>query len=202
MARVGKDTFAKCLSTLFAEAGIKCENVAFAESLKKDLKKFLLAKSGVNPYSEEGTEKKLLRPLMVEYGRLMRELTAGQYWIEQITKKVEKNTNNNIISLITDVRYANEASWVNSHQSGTTIHLERNGIEPANQEEEIHDPQTKELCEYSIHWRNCPTALQLNHQVEKYFNVFELSSKFIRPRSDKQNQGSRQARPLPARISK
>ena len=188
VARVGKDTFADCLIDLFAEAGQKAQRVAFADALKEDLKDFLLAKTGVNPYTKDTSSKNLLRPLMVEYGRLMRSLTQGQYWIAEITEKIENNTKNNIISILSDVRYGNEAEWINQFRSGITIHLHRTGIEAANKEEASHDPYAQKASHYSINWRNCENATQLHNQVEKYFHAFEIASKFIRPTTHPQSK--------------
>lgn len=202
VAQVGKDTFTDSLIDLFKEQGQSAQRVAFADALKEDLKDFLLAKTGVNPYTKDSSSKNLLRPLMVEYGRLMRALTHGQYWIDEIKEKIENNTKNNIISILSDVRYANEAEWVNQSTSGITIHLHRSGIEAANKEEAHHDPLAQKTCHYSINWRNCENASQLHHQVEKYFHAFEISSRFIRSAISPPNQKTSQRRLVSARIGR
>lgn len=170
VARVGKDTFCLYLEQILKSHGVLVERVAFADSLKSDLKSFLLAKTGVSPYTIDETDKSLIRPLLVEYGRLMRKLTKGEYWIDQIKKRVEKNIKNNTISIVTDVRYANEANWINSLDYGLTVYLQRDGIYPANEEERINDPETQKSCSYFLRWNTYESADSIKSQTLKYLN--------------------------------
>jgi len=201
VARVGKDTFTEALIHLFATEGFEAQRVAFADALKEDINDFLLAKTGVNAYTSNTEEKALLRPMLVEYGRLMRSLTDGQYWINIVKEKIEKNTKNNIISIVSDARYKNEMEWVNSQSHSASIHLSRKGIEAANSEEEENDPQAKLSANYSIHWRNCDSEKEVINQVEKYFYGLDLPSKFIRPRVNRADSGPKKLRSTPQRIS-
>ena len=197
VARVGKDTFSNSLIHLFKREGLEAQRVAFADALKDDLNDFLLAKTGVNAYSNDEEEKILVRPLLVEYGRLMRALSNGRYWIDIVKEKIEKNTENDIISILSDVRYRNEIEWVNAQVHSATIHLSRKGIEAANSEEEENDPKAQLSANYSLNWRNCETEEAVLNQVEKYFYGFDLPSKFIRPRTDKPNSKAQKRRPAP-----
>ena len=194
VARVGKDTFTESLIKLFEAEGLTAQRVAFADALKDDINDFLLAKTGVNAYTSSTEEKILLRPLLVEYGKLMRSLTEGQYWINIVKEKIDKNTTNNIISILSDVRYRNEIEWVNSQTHSATIHLSRKGIEAANSEEEKNDPEAQLSASYSINWRNCSSDQGVLNQVEKYFYGFDLPSQFIRSRSHKPDSVSQKLR--------
>jgi hypothetical protein len=181
VARVGKDTFAAHIGKVLEKQGLVSQRVAFADVLKKDINSFLLAKSGVNAYTIDEEEKHLLRPLMVEYGRLMRALSDGEYWIKQIAQRVEKNIENNIISLITDVRYQNEASWINSLDGGISLHLFREGINPANEEEALNDPLTQKECSYSINWETVSSQKDIGKQAANYIHGLELLTEPLRP---------------------
>jgi hypothetical protein len=155
VARVGKDTFCKEIMKELKLLGINSKRVAFADALKNDLKKFLLDKSGVNVYTDDDLEKKQIRPLLVEYGKLMRELSLGLYWINKLKPSIEQNKKNKIISIITDVRYPNETDWINSMPNSLSIHMVRDGITYANEEESINDPLSKEKAKIIINWKNC-----------------------------------------------
>tara|TARA_B100001175_G_scaffold309701_2_gene311739 strand:+ start:68 stop:646 length:579 start_codon:yes stop_codon:yes gene_type:complete len=155
VARVGKDTFCKEIMKELKLLGINSKRVAFADALKNDLKKFLLDKSGVNVYTDDDLEKKQIRPLLVEYGKLMRELSLGLYWINKLKPSIEQNKKNKIISIITDVRYPNETDWINSMPNSLSIHMVRDGITYANKEESINDPLSKEKAKIIINWKNC-----------------------------------------------
>ncbi len=155
VARVGKDTFCKEIIKELKFLDIESRRVAFADALKNDLKKFLLEKSGVNVYTDDDLEKKQIRPLLVEYGKLMRELSFGLYWINKLKPIIEQNKKNKIVSIITDVRYPNETEWINSIPNSLTIHMVREGITYANKEESINDPLSKEKSKVTINWDNC-----------------------------------------------
>ena len=97
VARVGKDTLCNEMISEFKKYGIKASRLAFADQLKKDLEKFLLDKTGVNVYTDDDSNKKNIRPLLVEYGKLMRQLSDGKYWIDKLRPLVNLNISNNNI---------------------------------------------------------------------------------------------------------
>ncbi len=173
VARVGKDTFCKEIMKELKLLGINSKRVAFADALKNDLKKFLLDKSGVNVYTDDDLEKKQIRPLLVEYGKLMRELSLGLYWINKLKPSIEQNKKNKIISIITDVRYPNETDWINSMPNSLSIHMVRDGITYANEEESINDPLSKEKAKIIINWENCDLSdipkISKSHIYERIF---------------------------------
>jgi len=201
VARVGKDTFCDCLKIILKTEGIEYQRFAFADELKEDINSFLLAKTGLNAYTTSDEEKISLRPILVEYGRLMRRLTGGKYWIDRVKEKIRKNKKNNTICVISDVRYANEAKWINSLSGGITLHLDRKGIKAANIEEEENDPLTKEACIYSIQWNSeeftdLPTTQALEH-----LHATRLYKNLTRPRFNQEYSGSKSKRSLSERIS-
>ena len=182
VAKVGKDTFCADVLNLLSQQGIKCKRLAFADALKNDLQDFLLAKTGVNVYTDDPDSKELIRPLMVEYGKLMRDITKGKYWVDKVKSEVEENLKNNTTCVISDVRYPNEAQWINSINGGITVHLARNGILPANKEEVDQDPLTREKCTLSLSWSNLATDL-IQTQSLKHFNAITQHLLKNRPRA-------------------
>ena len=182
VAKVGKDTFCAHVIKLLEEKGFKSKRLAFADELKNDLKDFLLAKTGVNVYTTDPVSKESIRPLMVEYGKLMREMTKGKYWVNKVKQEVENNFKNKFISIISDVRYPNEASWINSIDGGITIHLTRNGILPANTEEAEQDPLVQKESKLLLNWPNLSEKL-IQHQSLEHLNEITQNLSENRPRT-------------------
>tara|TARA_R110000824_G_scaffold21832_3_gene80978 strand:+ start:88 stop:699 length:612 start_codon:yes stop_codon:yes gene_type:complete len=182
VARVGKDTFCESLIDILKSQGIKAQRVAFADALKQDIASLLeeklghkwVDKLGVNPYIKD---KEIIRPLYVAYGKLMRDLTQDAHWVNKVKEKVETNRKKNIISLISDVRYADEVNWINSTRGGATVYLNREGFHPINEEEVINDPLARSKCTYQVQWTtetegSTPTFLEsLRQQTLHHLNA-------------------------------
>lgn len=190
VARVGKDTFCDDIINILGSQGINAQRVAFADALKKDINDFLVDKTGVKAYIREDNGKELIRPLLVAYGELMRELTGGKHWINKIKKEVGVNINNQVLSIVSDVRYPNEASWINSTRHGVTLHLSREGIKPANREEELNDPKTQKECSFRLQWETEKSTATTEFQTLRHLNGIKLLQQFIRLRSGTKHTNS------------
>ncbi|NBO98658.1 MAG: hypothetical protein EBU90_00755 [Proteobacteria bacterium] len=181
-ALVGKDTFCSCLSMYFelkSQSKIKAKRCSIAgDVIRKDLKELILKKLGVEIDPTEYLQKTLLRPLMVEYGRYMRNQTEGRYFIETLNKN--KQFAKNFVPIIPDIRYAefekDELYWLKNEKKGILIFLERNGIKPANEFEEKNNillkqeadfvfeiPNFKDMTEYCVY---------INDKVEKVVTTY------------------------------
>jgi uncharacterized short protein YbdD (DUF466 family) len=157
-ASVGKDTLCKYLIQEFKKThDITAKRCSIAgDTIRKDLKSLVLKKSGINIENATPKEKELVRPIMVEYGRFMRNQTEGRYFIEEIEKK--KNFGANFIPIIPDIRYSeyqfDEAYWLLKERDGLLVFLERKGIKPANKFEELNNKKLKKVANMVI---NVPT---------------------------------------------
>jgi hypothetical protein len=133
-ARSGKDTASEILIN---EYGFK--RMAFADALKADLKGMIetaLETIGkdVSLYTDMlSTSKETVRPIMVEYGRIMRALYAP-YWIDRLFSDMIGTGQNRFV--ITDCRYENEAKEIRKF-GGIVIGITRPNVLPANAEEEM-----------------------------------------------------------------
>jgi len=133
-ARSGKDTAAEVLISSY---GFK--RMAFADALKADLKGMIgtaLETIGkdVSLYNEMlTTSKETVRPIMVEYGRIMRDLYAP-YWIDRLFSDMLGTEGNRFV--ITDCRYENEAKEIRKF-GGIVVGITRPDVIPANAEEEM-----------------------------------------------------------------
>ena len=125
--------------------------------LKYDNEPYLISytnipKLDINCFTENTSEKELIRPLMVEYGKLMRNKTKGRYFIDNF--KVE----NNKINIIPDIRYdeyeKDEVFWLKNEKNGFLIFLEREGIPDANETEKKNNEIIKIKSNYYLKWNN------------------------------------------------
>jgi len=152
VARCGKDTLGKHLISKLNKNSLPCINISFASALKMDLDLFLKEKLKISAFTENNTEKDLIRPLLVTYGTDVCRRIDPDFWIKRIDKKVKSSIQNKIIVIITDVRYENEAKWIKQN-GGFIIHLSRIGQKPANFQEKVNDPILKKISDYKIKWK-------------------------------------------------
>ena len=156
VARSGKDTFCRHAINLFKQQNVECERVSFADALKLDVDDFLKDKVGISAFTEDTQEKSLIRDFLVAYGTNLMRKRDDSYWINKIKDKVQSNISNNVMSIITDIRYPNELDWVKKDLGGKCIHIRRveNGehIRPANDEEARNDPILKLGANSGINW--------------------------------------------------
>ena len=157
VATSGKDTLFILLKKFFHEKNLLCQRFALADELKKDLKDFILEKFAIDIQKCNSTEKRLIRPILVAYGKVKRNQTFGRYWIEKLKSNIEKEST---IPIVTDIRYdeypADEFSWLKKENNGILIHVSRiqdgKFILPANEEEKINDEKLKVQSDYQIVW--------------------------------------------------
>lgn len=117
-AQVGKDTACEQIQKLHPD----CKRQAFADALKADI--HLLP--GIS-----SQDKAALRDLYVAYGKVCRAVDH-QYWIKRLMRILNPLDARPVI--ITDVRYANEVSWIQA-RNGIVIRILRAKCGPANHEE-------------------------------------------------------------------
>jgi hypothetical protein len=97
VARCGKDTFYAILRKYLEERQIKSQRLAFADDLKLELNDFTKEKFKIDLLKCDGSDKELIRPLMVAYGKCRRMQTEGKYWTSLLDPKVLDLINNNKI---------------------------------------------------------------------------------------------------------
>lgn len=156
LARSGKDTFFEFAKSFFISNNFNINNIkkyAFADALKMECKDFIFNNSGINVLNPTEDEKKKIRPLLVAYGTHLKRAINPNCWIEKISKNVIDEHNNGNIVFITDVRYPNEAQWIQD-QGGSIIHISRINNSSANTEESINDPIIKKMTCLHFSWES------------------------------------------------
>lgn len=133
-ARVGKDTAARGLPGY--------QRRAFADALKLECRAFCLSAYKIDPNTDDAREKALIRWLLVGHGETMRRLNP-RYWIDHVEASMMREVTGPMTGktvdleripakwVITDVRYRNEAEWVEA-QGGINILIIRPNHGPAN----------------------------------------------------------------------
>jgi hypothetical protein len=191
VARSGKDTFYSVLAKYFENKGLKADRLAFADDLKKELNPFTIEKFKIDLTKCTNEEKEVIRPLMVSYGKCRRSQTEGKYWTSLLDMKIKNFNKQNIIPIITDVRYIeykeDEYSWLKNN-NGILIHISRkldngNLVPPANIEEKANDNKLKAVADFSVCWETCQDTNFLYELMEK--NLEKIYELYTRHRSNK-----------------
>lgn len=165
-ARSGKDTFGESLQRILFNYGIKSKTYALATQLKNDIT-FLTEKDfHISAFTKDNEEKKLIRPMLVGYGESWRKADPD-HWI----KILDSNFESNVLPIVTDIRYENEANWILN--SGFLLNLSRSLpdgalIEPANEEEKINAPKVKEKCCFDLCWATTEDKSIIDEIVESF----------------------------------
>lgn len=153
-ARAGKDSLCIALIEVFKEKyNLEAKRFSIAgDCIRKDLNKLVSDKTNLSVFTSNDKEKTLLRPLFVEYGRLMRNTSKGRYFIEKLN--ADKTFRKNNISIITDIRYTeypkDEVWWLKDEVKGTLFYIEREGLKPANNFELANGKIIKSLADQII----------------------------------------------------
>ena len=182
VARSGKDTFYSILKRYLKEKNIESQRIALADNLKYELSDFVKEKFKIDLNKCDGSDKELIRPLMVAYGKCRRVQTEGKYWTSLVESKVRELNKSNILPIITDIRYIeykdDEYAWLKNH-NGILIHISRklddgSFVPPANIEEKANDNKLKAVADYSVCWETCQDVNFLYELMQKHLkNIYE-----------------------------
>ena len=150
-ARSGKDTFYERCKQILCLSGEESKRYSFADELKNELNELLVKYTGISSFTENNAEKEIVRPLLVTYGTDVRLNLNQNCWIEKITEGVDTDLHLNKYVFITDVRFLNEAKWIKS-KGGILININREGVGPANNDEQDQYELFKHLIDHKIFW--------------------------------------------------
>lgn len=173
-AGVGKDTLCRVLLKDFKVHPFKRYSMA-GDSIKKDLYELLKKTINISTFTTDPKEKTYIRPLLVEYGRLMRNQTKGRYFIE----KLEQDTNfgRDNIPIITDIRYAeyetDELFWIKQERKGLLVFLDREGVHPSNEFEEKNNIILRNNCHLYFKIENNTNYNSILHPIaQKIIQIY------------------------------
>lgn len=142
--------------------GLPVVQGSFSDAGKRMLDPMMKKSIGISAFTNNDREKKIIRPLFVCFMTDVCRKIDEDFWIKKIEKKVENNMANNIITVITDVRYVNEAKWIKNN-GGFLIHITRLGQKPACINERYNGPLLKRAADYKIKWKTFTDAKETCH---------------------------------------
>ena len=134
------------IDRVFPERNVK--RLAFADALKEECREFLESNLGISPFTTNEKEKELIRPFLVTYGTHLRRKLDPDCWIKVVSSTISLDEGRKNF-VITDARFPNELKWIKENE-GFIIHVSRDGIKPANIEEEENDPLLKEMSDMVV----------------------------------------------------
>lgn len=167
LARSGKDMFTSISQHILeTEFNLKTKRFALATELKKDLEQLIWDKTTINVFTDDSSHKKVIRPLLVAYGEVMRTVTEGTYWTNAVEQQLKRT--NVDVAFITDIRYdeypKDEFYWLKHKMNGKLIHIrkwhfDKNYNEkvydlPPNEHEAKNDPKLKNKSDYCFEWED------------------------------------------------
>ncbi len=150
-ARSGKDTFYQRSKIALEKEGYKACRFAFADALKYEIDEILSKYTEISAFTENKTEKEMIRPLLVTWGTDIRRKIDQNCWIKRIQSDVESRIKEGYYVFITDVRYKNEAEWITIND-GVLVNLTRHEIGPANHEEHRELHRMRPFISHKIYW--------------------------------------------------
>ncbi len=188
-AQTGKDMLYKCLEKILANRGIVAERYALADELKLHLNEFTTKYLGISAFTKNSEEKKMIRALMVAYGRAQRQKTKGQYWTNLLNNKIKDALFNKNVPIVTDVRYnefeRDEGYWLQEFWRGKLIHITRFdkgvAVTAPNEDEAINTPKLEELSDFKLIWSSSDdfdylcsiVEEQLSDLIEQIVDVYK-----------------------------
>lgn len=151
LARCGKDTFCKYARLHLDSLNIKSQRLAFADELKKDVDAFLIEKLGISAFTEITAEKEIIRPMLTTWGTEIMRKKDDLHWVKKLEQVIVENQKNNIVSIVTDIRFPNEINYIHKI-GGSVIHLTMTGNSPANDYEKQNDPLLRKNADCLVEW--------------------------------------------------
>jgi hypothetical protein len=151
-ARSGKDTFADCLIEVLSSMNIASHKMSFANQLKIEVKDFLQKTIGIDSFTQDDEEKKIIRPFLVTWGTEVRRKQNPNIWIDHVESQLDENK----VNIITDVRFGNEMDWLKD-KGGYSVFVSRyleNGaiVEPANETESDNNDVLINRSDFQLSW--------------------------------------------------
>lgn len=138
-ATVGKDYSADLLLKYLSARYIVGVKKSFASSLKTDCKSLydIFEKYySAHRNDDLATKKELFRPIWVLWSRVLKDASKNdKIWVERLRPELNNLIINNLIPLVTDVRYIYEVEEI-VKMGGCVIRINSDKIKPANAEEE------------------------------------------------------------------
>ena len=191
VAGAGKDLFFRLLSKK-----LSIRRFALADQLKDETRPWTLEHYGIDATNCNRFEKDVIRPFLVDHGKIKRERSNGRHWIDLLDYKIKGfllNAQTEDIPCVTDIRYniydRDEVHWIKEELEGVLVHIKqwkwfkdieegalvKQFREPINKEEEKNDPLVQRDADYRLEWEYTNLEYVENQEIlEKEVDKFVL----------------------------
>lgn len=136
----GKDTFASMLLE-YNSSSINIRTMAFADPIY-DMVAVMLGRTvaELKVMKREGSAlRHMLQTLGTEWGR---NLIDNNVWVDVTKKRIESISSEYDYIILTDVRFENEADYIQKSHGGTLTHLERPGYSEGDEKTNSHTSES------------------------------------------------------------
>jgi len=174
-ATSGKDTCALLVQSHLEQAGIKSKIFSFAYALKKDIDHFCTEKIGITAFTSDPMLKPKIRPILISYGQIQRNLSNGLYWINKINPEILNFFEiGGSVAIIPDLRFKefeyDELDYIKSHKNNILVNVERidpqgNPITAAHQSEQLSYNALRQESDIKIKWKSSSDSNYLNDKI-------------------------------------
>lgn len=170
----GKDTFFNILNRLYPN---KFRGYAYADKLKLDISHFIEKEFGIDVIHAVGQEKELVRPLLIAFGEVWREIDE-RHWIKETDDQILIDRRNEFAftAVTKDNRYIDEILYFKEKYPDecVVLNIKRLGGPDATAEEKKSLPLIEPHIDYRIEW---PTVGddkldELNNYVIDFYNKY------------------------------
>lgn len=169
-ARSGKNTLCDILNNFCKSKGLESKVFSFAFALRQDLNSFCTEKFGISAFTETSEEKNKIRPLLISYGEVQRNLSSGTYWLSKLKPEINNFfKNGGSVALISDLRFKvfdfDEIDFVRSYPNSLIYCVSRikeNGeeVKAAHTSEAENFPKICKKSDVNCTWKTVQTNSQ------------------------------------------
>jgi hypothetical protein len=180
-ARSGKDTLASILKESLLSSGIKTKVFSFAFSLKNDINDFCNSKIGISSFTEVTELKNKIRPILIAYGQVQRNISNGTYWLNKLKPEIDNFfIDGGTVAIISDLRFKeyefDEVDFIRSYKNNMIITVSRimeNGIlnTAAHESESENLPRISRVADYELTWNTNENKNELKSQSQKCLDL-------------------------------
>ncbi len=148
----GKDTFFNILNRLYPNQFI---GYSYADKLKDDISSFISNQFGIDAKMVTGPKKELIRPLLISFGEIWREIDT-QHWIKEVDRQIIEYRDKGIdfVAVTRDNRYRDEIMFFKEKYPNqcVVVGIKRINGPEATTEEKKSLPEIENLIDYRIEW--------------------------------------------------
>lgn len=179
-SRTGKDTLFRLLNKIDPIF----KRFALADSLKYELVDFIFDQYGISSFTENNDEKKLIRPILLEHGRIKRIQSNGKYWTSKVDIDLNcYGINSGFIPVVTDIRYCefkqDELWWLKEKHKGCLVYIKtyntalEDYAQPANEDERVNNIKLEAAADFIINWNYSSDEGYLMEKAKEFHYWYE-----------------------------